>query len=535
MWSFEETPEAKSDREAGTARKLIMQFLRGKPLDEIRPKLKSLSTTMDCQARYESIALNPRDNIDNGIHHILNELSIGGAQLHSISLERAREKGYINCYVLDLHSKTFSYISSTREAQQLVLSNKIDFERFMQKIQSLPHYRTRCNTDSRHKEEQSLYLSAENIKNFIAPFTDHSPLTAEQKKQIDNYLDSPNLYTALKKLQPRHPHVAVFCELIEGTKTERPWWRYFLIATSLTAISSTLFYLKDHIGVVEALFEQTLPLISDLLNNTIYLLRTTPLIGVATNGFHLSYTWYQAIIDGSLSDSTKSIKLCFKTLGHLLPIAAYTLSYLAAGSMTIPAMFMFIMAAGIEIIKNIIDIRLLSIEQQNAPLAPASDYNSAVNKVRAETAYNRDLALFNTNLIAHIAITISVITWRVLPPNLHVSLPCVIFAWCATMTKDLRLIAINNSSANQLQTGIDSIYNARGKHEEIKADRARAQMVVDGFKLNCGVKKAGPPINTKQALKSNGIFAPEPNTTGARGLITKCYREPVFFEAANYM
>ena len=127
MWSFEETPEAKSDREAGTARKLIMQFLRGKPLDEIRPKLKSLSTTMDCQARYESIALNPRDNIDNGIHHILNELSIGGAQLHSISLDRAREKGYINCYVLDLHSKTFSYISSTREEQQLVLSNKFDF------------------------------------------------------------------------------------------------------------------------------------------------------------------------------------------------------------------------------------------------------------------------------------------------------------------------------------------------------------------------------------------------------------------------
>ena len=432
--------EAKEDE---VAFEIIMDYLRGVSASEIRPKLKTQTTkfAMNCNDRYKKIMFTHRYHV--AFNDIMDELSIGGCQIHR-SIEVARQNYATNCYVWE--NEQLRYINTHTDIIDLQLT--IEPKEFEMQLRNLTPYRT----------PETVYLSPEKAAALIMRNTTTTH-THRGHLQKNDYLDNENLnvYSALKKLQDKHPHLALLLNLIDETKAERRWWLYLMSVTGLTAIAGLLFYLKDHIDMLKKWFDQALPLLSRYFSNTLYLLRSTPLIGIVSNGFRLINAWYRAYIDDSFSDSNKVIKLFFKTLEHALPIIGYMLCYAAAGSMTPIAMAMFITGAFIDVFQAYYTLNQHEQERRKNPPLPPLEYYSKAQNARANYLRELDRYVFYINFTTNLLITASVIIWCVFPPSLLIALPCMVFTSLVGMTKNALLTHIKDNYETALQIELENI------------------------------------------------------------------------------
>ncbi|HBI22082.1 MAG TPA: hypothetical protein DDY37_05800 [Legionella sp.] len=375
---------------------------------------------------------------------LLDALSIGGCQIHLMPTTRAERLGYFNCYVWT--GNRLVYIDKNK-----VMSDTIPLKNVELLTTSLDALKT--------DQQSSLHLTAEQINLFITLNTEceHIPPTTDLKL-IKTYYESPNLYVALTRIKRKHRHLEQLVELITDVKPERNWARYLTYGAVIAAVASVLYYLKDKIDLLQSWFERTMPLVSQWLGQTVHIMRNTPLFGVVSNGIPLVYAWYRMLFtDSPSTDWDPSIKLFFKTIEHAFPIIGYVLCYMAAGSMTIPAVTMFVAGAGIEIIHSIYTVIRDEQERWDHPTAPGTEYFSKAAAARADNLYERGLQISLTKLLANILTTALVVIWCVYPPSMVIALSCAVGAWVMGLIKSAALTHIKTTYANALQENIKTI------------------------------------------------------------------------------
>ncbi len=429
---------------------IVLDYLHGDELEEIKHKLKTQCTKygIACKVRFQGIRATRDKNEDyaNCITDMLNELSVGGSELHFLPIDRAKRALSINCYVWDEENNQLYYINANGVSEILNTTNHALFIDMVNRLKP-------ANGDiTRH-------LFYKQIKELITTNTAnrHVPATTDIEA-IQDYQRSQNLYALLKKLKNKHRHLAHLVDLIDDTKPERNWGLYFTLAAFVTAVSGVLFYLKENINSLKAWFDRILPLISQWLNNAINLLRSTPLVGILIHAIPLIQSWYRAITATSRADANKIAKLFFNTLEHTLPIAGYILCYLAAGTMTLPALSLFVIGSAIDVIETLYSVIVDASERHKNPLAPATEYYSATARARADNLYERDRYLFIINFVANIFSTATVLVWCAFPPSLMIALPCVVFGWLVGLAKQSLTSFVKDDFANTLQRELHTIH-----------------------------------------------------------------------------
>lgn len=439
---------------------IILDYLRGHSIPDIKIRLKnqSIKLDMDCKDRYQNIK--PKNNADARLNElnklILDELSIDGCSLHLMPINKANESNHTNCYIWTGTELFYISANNTNTSLQLTTTEA----QFAEMVAGLKSKST----------QSTIHLSATKIGELITRGTQdsHAPPTTNQRSDYEN---SENLYVALKSLQVNHPHLTLLLELIDETRVERPGWLYLMYAAGLTALTGILIYMKEHSELVEAWFEKIIPIVARWLGNTVYLLRSTPLLGIISNGFQLINFWYHTLVYGTYNDQNKITRLFFKTLEYGLPIIGYVLCYLAGGVMTLPALSMLITGSVIDIIETLYTRNNHVYERQKNPSPNATDYYSATQKARADNFHERNLFIFLVTLTAHILTTVSVIVWCVFPPSLMIAVPCMVFTYLVSQTKDSCLAYFKNRFDNQLQTELENIFTIYQPEREVYASK----------------------------------------------------------------
>ena len=486
-------------RQANTADDLalvniVLDYTRGHSLEEITLRLKEqcLKFNMACKARYQAIKHGDKRNLfDEGVNKILDELAVGGSQLHIMTVNQARIEEKFNCYVWDESTSSLTYLQYKKDDVSIALRDNAPLVRFIDIL----------------KKPRSLHLNARQIEQLITSnhSLNHLPQHTAQPSEINDYKSCQNLYDVLKTLEKKHPHLTVLIEKINDARPPRNWWLYLLFATGMTAITGFMIYLKENFDVVRAWYERTLPIVSRLLNNTVYLLSKTPLIGVISHGLPLIWSWYQAIKDGSITEAKKIIQLSFQTIEHTLPIVGYLLCYLAAGVMTGPAVALFITGATIEILASLYDLIYHQVEPWFNPLAPATEYHSAKAMTYANNARERNLYTSLIKIVSNLLTTASIVVWCLFPPSLTVALICMLFSTLVNMTKASLVSRIQTNSANALQADLKDIsdqYNV-SHHTEESIEILELRQKIDVVNNeNCQLKAQ---IKTYKDIVSSGL------------------------------
>lgn len=419
---------------------IVLDYLRGEELDVIKGQLKSQSINTSCTARYQEMT---KHRLDAFSDSILNALSIGGCELHLLSLATAQQHGYTFCYVW--HNNQLIYLHGQDKHEEIQLRESKIFSDAIKALKKDP-------------KSPTIHLFAPQIAELITNNSrdPHTPPTTDVE-QIEEYKKSPHLYALLKKLAVKHRHLTDLIDLIDEIKPAHNWGLYFIFAAGVTAGTSMLFHLKENIAIVKAWFDAIWPTLSRWLGSTVELLRKTPLVGIVLNIIPLVNAWLQTFYDEAGIDQHKLIKLGLKSMSHFLPIIGFVLCYLAGAAMTIPALTLFITGAIIDVFDSLHTVAKDEYDRRNNPLPSGTEYYSHAAKVRSNKLYERGLLSFLVNFIASLLTTVSVIIWCVFPPSLMIALPTVIFGWCLGMAKHSLLSHIKKEYTDILQRELQSI------------------------------------------------------------------------------
>jgi hypothetical protein len=293
--------------------KILHQYIQnGEEIEDIKHDLKKHCKPVGGVVAYESIqSTNP--DYKTILTNLLDSLSIGGCQLHLMPTNTALRLGYFNCYVWS--GNRLVYIDKDKTMPADLLPKNVDL--FTTSIAEL----------KKNETQSTLHLKACEINQLITLNTqcEHIPPTTDLAL-IQTYYDSPNLYIALTRIKHKHRHLEQLIELINDVKPQRDWLRYLLPAAVIAALAGAIYYLKEHIDILKAWFERTMPMVSQWLGKTVHIVRNTPLIGIVSNAIPLIYAWYRLLfVDTSRTDWDPAIKLFFKTIEHSFPIVGYVL------------------------------------------------------------------------------------------------------------------------------------------------------------------------------------------------------------------
>ena len=475
---------------------IVLDYIRGHSIEEVSLRLKEQCTKFNiaCKDRYQTI--NKDDDDDNkykhGLDKILDELSVGGSQLHLTSLEYAKKEGMINCYVWD--ENTLVYLQPGQPDASITLKDRAYFVKTIDALALKKRLSDKILT---------LHLFYKQIDDLITKNSDtpHIPHTTD-KDQIHHYKSCHNLYDVLKTLEITHPRLSVLIDKIDETTPARNWWVYLLVAAGLTATTGIVFYLKENFSLVTAWYERTLPIVVRWLNNTVYLLSKTPLIGILFLGIPLIKSWYQGIVDGSIRDSNKLVKLLFKTAVNTLPIIGYVLCYLAAGAMTVPAVALFITGAVIDVIETLYTVIHDEIKRYLNPLAPATEYHSASTKICSDNAHERNLYIFLVKFSATLLATASVVVWCVFPPSLVIALTCLIFSCLVDLAKHSLITNLTNNYANALQSDLKDICDRYSSQHHTEADVENMLLKQQNMQLEQQNQQLTSEINVIRGIRA---------------------------------
>lgn len=280
----------------------------------------------------------------------------------------------------------------------------------------------------------------------------------EDQDKRKMYLDSPNLYVLLKKLEPKYRHLTQLIHLIDEAKPSKSWAKPFLVTALMIAGSAVLLSFKKEYVTRLSLFAKkaTVHFLYGL-QRTLRLVKNTPLLGLLINGVALLWAWYQAFSDGLGLDHDKASKLFLKIVENTFPIISYLLCFFAGGVMTIPALSLFIIGSAIDAVGELYTFIRHELEQRFEPIPEGDTYYLETARLRVAILRKRDVSMLLINLVATGLITASVVVWCLFPPSWIITVSCVVFGWLVGMFKLLSTAHLKHTYANRMQTELNEV------------------------------------------------------------------------------
>jgi hypothetical protein len=278
------------------------------------------------------------------------------------------------------------------------------------------------------------------------------------KEKQQEYINLPNLYVLLKKLQSKHRHLANLIHLIDETKPPRNLAKpFFFTAVILAGISVLLWFKAEYVERLSLFAKKAMFELLYGLQRALRLVRNTPLLGLLVNGSALIWAWYRAFSDGLGLDHDKAIVLFLKTVENVFPIVGYLLCFFAGGVMTVPALSLFVVGSATDAVEGLYSFVKHELEQWFDPIPDGDTCCLKTARKRVEMLRERDLSLLAINLAATVLITASVVMWCLFPPSWIITVACVVCGWLVGMSKGFAVAHLNQKYANQLQRNLKEI------------------------------------------------------------------------------
>lgn len=275
---------------------------------------------------------------------------------------------------------------------------------------------------------------------------------------------SNNLYELLENLSYDGNHqISYLLNMIGRTKPSPNWTIVWLITALSGIVLGFLIYLnRRRLNTLQAWIVRKFPIFLHWLNKTLSVVRNIPLIGIAYNTISLMLSWYNTFANGSITTIRKLQRQCFKTLTAGLNILGYTLSFLAAGVVTIPAAIFFVLGASNDIFHSIFDWyrnhkayqKLKHYHQKpryDEPWEVLAEYE------RAKNLHRRSLHSVWIRTASALLVTGAVAIWSFCPPSLIITICCVVFISLIAITSKSVIWSINETSARHLQKALKNI------------------------------------------------------------------------------
>ena len=301
-------------------------------------------------------------------------------------------------------------------------------------------------------------------------------------EQQTAYMEAPNLYVLLKKLQPKHRHLAHLIQLIDETKPSRSWaGPFFFAAVAIAGLATLLSFKKSYLVPLSSFAQKAMVNFLFGLERTLKLASNTPLLGLLSNGIALLWAWRQAFADGLELDHDKSSVLFMRTVEYVFPMIACLLCFFAAGVMTIPALSLFIVGSAIDAVEGIYSFAKHAIDRRYDPLPTGSSYYEKTSRARDKTLRDRDINVLLINLAATLLITASVVVWCLFPISWVITVSCVVCGWLVGMSKGFSISHINRSYANKLQRTLENItaeHSADNKGLPLRSIRSNNETLI---------------------------------------------------------
>ncbi len=297
----------------------------------------------------------------------------------------------------------------------------------------------------------------------ILASSDINPSNGQNKQELYEELidESENLLELLENIYNRgNHHLGYLLKQIKHTRPPHNWALYFGLGALFSGGVGGLYYFKPHyFEIVGNWFVDTFPFAVKWIGATFSLLHNIPLLGIAWNLITLSWIWYQTYASSTSNVSSFQInRALFITFNTALIIAAYGLTYLAAGIMTQPAALLLIAGSGTvnviaraHMLWNLRKPEILTNPKQK------QNWKDVVAYERDKNLYQRVWRSFRVEVIAAAFITASVVVWCVCPPSIILSLSCLVFGWLVVLAREARFAHIKRQSAAELQAVIKEI------------------------------------------------------------------------------
>jgi hypothetical protein len=252
-------------------------------------------------------------------------------------------------------------------------------------------------------------------------------------------------------------HVGYLLTLIEKTKPPRNWANIFILGTLLSGGLGIFAYFKnEYIDAAIAWATETFPNVINWLGRTFSLLRNVPLLGIINTSLNLTWVWYSTFSNGTTTTQYKLQNLLFKTLTAGFAIGAYYLTFLAGGVLPFLAAVLFVLGSSIDVIKGVYNY--FQTQNELLSLLPVLDNEHSWEELaeleRAKNLRYRSLQSVWVKLAAAILTTIAVIVWNFSPPNLILTVSCMVVMTLISMTKRTLLSGIQENYAHRLQKNI---------------------------------------------------------------------------------
>ena len=284
------------------------------------------------------------------------------------------------------------------------------------------------------------------------------PEEARQNYTIDN--DFFELLTQLHLDGYRHNHLSYLIKLIELAKYPRSWHIQVAIITFFTTALGLICYISPAFAeMLETQFFRITPFIFHWLEKTFSILRNLPLVGMTYAAVKLISTIYKTIFHGSTNISQKLTTLSFQLFSGGFSLAAYVLSYFAAGVATPLAGAFFVSSAVVDIIESLFTSYLINKKTTPANLTSQekSSFEFLTNKKCLEIQKEHAKRAVWINTVAAIAIAIAIAIWSFATPSISLILGCVLFMSAVNYVKTSSIEKLDTTYAKKLQANIEDI------------------------------------------------------------------------------
>lgn len=307
-------------------------------------------------------------------------------------------------------------------------------------------------------------------------------LEIDQSNTDFNILISLNLYQMLTRLKGRHNRLEKLIEIIDSVHEPQnigsTLLRLFLITTG---IGIFLYFNPSLLQSFLHWFLRVSPKWIDWLVVLFTDISSVAIIGISWQSFVLLYKGYRTFEHGPYPSIDDIKSLFFKIIAVTLNITANILMLLAHGTLGHIAAFLFIVSSAIDVIETIYFLQVkyggLHIDLTNQPpnrpenslqLATISIERKA-NNLSHNMLRERDVLIFWIKLAAAAFITVSIVLWCTMPPQIFLSLGFLTFGLIVNFLKDLFISEVKHRHAQKLQNQIKIIYDEKRYEQECLA------------------------------------------------------------------
>lgn len=278
---------------------------------------------------------------------------------------------------------------------------------------------------------------------------------------------SNNLFELLENLSHDGNHqINYLLSMIGRTKPPPNWTLVWLITVFSGLTLGLLIYLiRSRFNKLQAWLIQKIPILFNWIHQTFSMVRNIPLLGIAYNSISLILSWINTLANGSITTINKLRRQCFKTLTAGLNIIGYTLSFLAAGIVTIPAAIFYVLGASSEVFHSLFDWyqshkayqKLKHYKHKpkyDEPWEVKAEYE------RAKNLHRRSLNSVWIRISSALLVTAAVGIWSFCPPSLIITICCVVFISLIAITSKSVIWSIKETSARHLQNALKRIHRS---------------------------------------------------------------------------